>query len=141
MGGQLVSEPLIMQLLQKIEDGDIDSWNAIHAQYDVWWDEYPLVKAIVALQALQRIMQTVELQESHWKNLIARYLVLCDQNAQEVYRSRKKDYDDSFRKIVYRNAEEMEAVLGRPEDNGFVKKSRAKMELEKELARRFSTWT
>lgn len=141
MGGQLVSEPLIMQLLQKIEDGDIDSWNAIHAQYDVWWDEYPLVKAIVALQALQRIMQTVELQESHWKNLIARYLVLCDQNAQEVYRSRKKDYDDSFRKIVYRNAEEMEAVLGRPEDNDFVKKSRAKMELEKELARRFSTWT
>jgi hypothetical protein len=42
---------------------------------------------------------------------------------------------------VYRNAEEMEAVLGRPEDNDFVKKSRAKMELEKELARRFSTWT
>jgi uncharacterized protein YlbG (UPF0298 family) len=68
-------------------------------------------------------------------------MVLCDQNAQEIYRSRKKDYEDSFRKIVYRNAEEMEAVLGRPEDNSFVKSSKASMAAAKELARRFSPWT
>lgn len=141
MGGQLVSEPLIIQLMQRIEEGVYSSWDEIHAQYDLWWDAYPLVKATVALQSLQRLMQTVVLQESQWSYLITRFMTLCDQNAQEVYRSRKKDYEDPFRKIVYRNPEEMTAVLGRPEDNSFVQESRVAMEHLKELAQRFSTWS
>jgi NDP-sugar pyrophosphorylase family protein len=141
MGGQIVSEPQIMELIRKIEEGELSSWEQIHAQYDAWWEEYPLVKATVALHALQRLMQTVELQQTHWETLVKKHMVLCDQNAQEIYRSRKKDYEDSFRKIVYRNAEEMEAVLGRPEDNSFVKSSKASMAAAKELARRFSPWT
>jgi uncharacterized protein YlbG (UPF0298 family) len=58
-----------------------------------------------------------------------------------VYRSRKKDFEDPFRKMVYRNEEEMDAVLGKPEDNSFVKQSRSEMEKLKELARRFSPWS
>lgn len=141
MGGQLVAESLIHNLVHRIEEGEINSWEEIHRQYDCWWADYPMIKATVALQTLQRLLQTVELDADHWKDLIDRFLVLCDQNALEVYRSRKKDYDDSFRKVVYRNDEEMEAVLGRPEENSFVKESRQTMDYAKELARRFSPWS
>ena len=34
--------------------------------------------------------------------------------------SREKDYTDFFRKTVYRNDEEMTAVLGTIEDNSFL---------------------
>jgi NDP-sugar pyrophosphorylase family protein len=137
MGGQLVSEGQIRSLIQKIEEERIDTWDAIHTQYDQWWELYPLVKATVALQALQRISQTIELDKSHWESLVSRFTVLCDQNAFEVYRSRKKDFEDPFRKIVYRNDEEMIAVLGKTDENPFVQESRRAMESLKELVRRF----
>jgi NDP-sugar pyrophosphorylase family protein len=141
MGGQLVSEPRIFHLIQRIEEGFCTSWQQIHDQYDQWWEDYPLVKATVALQALQRVAQTVQLDADSWAMLISRYLVLCDQNALEVYHSRKKDYEDPFRKVVYRNDEAMEAVLGRPEDASFVQESKITMEQAKEVARRFSPWS
>ncbi len=137
MGGQLVSEPQILSLIQNIEEGRLDSWEAIHAQYDQWWERYPMVKAIVALQTLQRISQTIELDSTHWDTLVTRFNVLCDQNAFEVYRSRKKDFDDPFRKIVYRNETEMTAVLGRTDENPFVLESRRAMESLKEMVHRF----
>ncbi len=39
----------------------------------------------------------------------------------QVYRSRAKDYENSFRAATYRNRDEMEAVLGSMADNSFVK--------------------
>lgn len=140
MGGQLVSEPQIKRLIHRIEEGQVDSWQAIHDQYAIWWEEYPRVKATVALQTLQKLLRTTQLDVIQWEYLIDRFLILCDQNALEVYRSRKKDFEDPFRKMVYRNDEEMEAVLGKPEDNSFIKQSRSDMEKLKELARRFSPW-
>lgn len=38
----------------------------------------------------------------------------------EARSSREKDYVDSFRKITFRNDEEMEAVLGNIDDNEFL---------------------
>jgi hypothetical protein len=140
MGGQLVSEPQIKRLIHRIEEGQVDSWKAIHDQYATWWEEYPRVKATVALQTLQKLLRTAQLDVVQWEYLIDRFLILCDQNALEVYRSRKKDFEDPFRKMVYRNEEEMDAVLGKPEDNSFIKQSRSDMEKLKELARRFSPW-
>lgn len=140
MGGQLVSEPLILRLIQDIEEKRLQSWQAIHDQYDLWWQEYPKVKAIVSLRVLQRLLHVVELGEAEWDYAIQKFFLLCDQNAIEVARSRFKDFEDPFRKIVFRNGEEMAAVLGIPEDNLFVKESRSEMERLKELARCFATW-
>ena len=42
----------------------------------------------------------------------------------QVYATRKKDYEDPFRQSTFRNAEEMRAVLGTPEANSFVRQIR-----------------
>ncbi len=46
--------------------------------------------------------------------------VVCEQ----VYLSRKKDYDNPFRKATFSNAAEMRAVVGRAADSDFVKRTR-----------------
>ena len=141
MGGQIVSEALVLGLINNVQEGRVRSWAEIHAEYEKWWEMYPRVKAIVALQVLQKLAGVATLGENHWAYLIERFIILCEQNALEVFRSRKKDFEDPFRKMVYRNDEEMEAVLGKPEENAFVLLSRREMEELKELARRFSPWS
>jgi len=41
---------------------------------------------------------------------------VCDQ----VYLSRKKDYDNPFRKTTFRNEAEMQATIGNIEENSFI---------------------
>jgi hypothetical protein len=38
-----------------------------------------------------------------------------------IYESREKDYKNPFRKMVYETKEEMDAVVGKIEDNHFIK--------------------
>ena len=44
--------------------------------------------------------------------------------AEQVYLSRKKDYDNSFRMTTCRNKEEAMAVFGELEENSFIKQVR-----------------
>ena len=43
----------------------------------------------------------------------------------QTFITRKKDYENPFRKMVYQDQQEMQAVLGRVEQNNFVKQIRA----------------
>jgi hypothetical protein len=38
-----------------------------------------------------------------------------------IYESRLKDYQNPFRLMVYENGSEMDKVVGKLEDNGFIK--------------------
>jgi hypothetical protein len=40
--------------------------------------------------------------------------------SQSIYQTRSKDYNSDFRKMVYDTQEEMEQVMGKLEDNGFI---------------------
>ena len=138
LGGLPVSEPLILHLITQVQENKINSWAEIHHQYDIWWQQYDKVKAIVALQALQKRAKVANLEKDHWTYLIEKFIFLCDQNALEVYKTRKKDFEDPFRKMVYRNIREMEEVLGKPEENEFVLTIKNEMNKLKSLARRFA---
>jgi hypothetical protein len=48
----------------------------------------------------------------------------------QIYASRAKDYTNPFRKMVYDSPEEMNAVVGRLQDNGFIRQ-------EKEVAKKY----
>jgi NDP-sugar pyrophosphorylase family protein len=140
MGGQIVSEAQIQSLMALVKDGKVSSWDQMHAVYDDWWKLYPQVKATCALQTLYRQLGCKKLDATIWEHALNRFSSLCDQNALEVLRSRKKDHDEPFRKSTYRNHEEMVAVLGLAEDNQFVKESRRQMDELKALGQRFSVW-
>ena len=49
---------------------------------------------------------------------------ICDQ----VYESRKKDYDNPFRNATFRNEEEKIAVIGKIDETSFVKQIREETE-------------
>lgn len=139
MGGQIVSEPLVKRLIASIEEGSVDSWQAVHAVYDRWWNDYATIKALNALVVLQRL-EGKPLDGQSWSHFMTSFASLCDMNAAEVYKTRKKDFEDSFRHSTYRNDEEMAAVLGKPEEAQFVKESRLRMNAFQELVNTYSRW-
>ena len=141
MGGQIVSERQVQRLIARVRDKEINTWKQIHKAYDDWWDAYPRVKACHALLTLHRLVESDRINPAIWEYVLDRFAILCDQNATEVMKTRKKDYDEPFRKSTYRSEAEMVAVLGRIEDNQFVKESRGQMNALKALAQRFSTWS
>jgi len=49
---------------------------------------------------------------------------VCDQ----VYNSRKKDFDNPFRQATFRNMDEMNAALGTIEENSFIVQVRQETE-------------
>jgi hypothetical protein len=121
MGGQIVPAFRVDRLRSGIGLGKYPSWNEIHDEYRRWADLYEIDKlshawSLLALldggKAVDRAAFTEGLgglrETKRW---------ICAQ----VYASRAKDFLDPFRKITYRNQEEMDAVAGRVEDNFFVR--------------------
>jgi hypothetical protein len=125
LGGQLVPEAKARALRESIRAGGLNSWPEIHRQYDRFWEEYPLDKALNALQAL-RFLEGSEapIGPRRWNGLLDKALELSRYIEEEVYRTKLKDYDDPFRAITYRNQEERDAVLGPLEKNPFVAAAR-----------------
>ena len=48
--------------------------------------------------------------------------------SKEIYKSRAKDYTNPFRKMIYETNEEMNAVVGRIEDNQFIQDQLAEVD-------------
>jgi hypothetical protein len=49
-----------------------------------------------------------------------------------IYASRAKDYTSAFRKMPYESQEEMDAVVGKLEDNSFIKQQMEELQKYKE---------
>ena len=122
LGGQLVTEDDLEKLIDDICNGTLDSWDDIHKRYNELWNKYPTDKLLHCYQALRFIYDKCP---SLTKEIFADALTkgekvlhfVCDQ----VYESRKKDYENTVRNATFRNLEERDAVNGTLEDNSFVK--------------------
>ena len=139
LGGMPVSEHLIIDLINQVEEGKIVGWDELHNHVDSWADQYDKVKAIISLQSLQKLTRVATLEKENWDYLLRYFIQLCDSYEKEVLKSRKKDFENPFSKMVYRNNKEMEAVLGSVEQNSFIISTRQKMEELRQLARSFAT--
>src|SRR3546814_13730118 len=56
-----------------------------------------------------------------WPSFLERSVKIMQKLADNVFTSREKDYLNPFRKMLYENSREMEAVVGKLEENDFVK--------------------
>lgn len=128
LGGQLVAEPDLLQLLSQIRSGQLTTWEQVHGQYDRLWAEYPLEKQRHAYAVLLELLGVERLTPELWQNVLAEAVNLQQHVCQQVYLSRAKDFQNPFRSITFRNAKEMEAVLGTPADNSFVQQIRKQTE-------------
>jgi hypothetical protein len=123
LGGQLVSGAKTAALTDAICRGELNSWQEIHGEYRRLWREYPLDKALNALQVLRFLESAPEngtISAERWKALVSGTLETRRYIEEQVYRTKLKDYTDPFRQITYRNSAERDAVLGKLEDNPFL---------------------
>ena len=112
IGGQLVSESDMTQLIADIESGALDSWDAIHGRFDQLWQAYPAQKERHCYQVLCHLSQKQHLDAEEWATYRAHYQRIQQFIADQKVLSRKKDDTNEFRHATYWNDAEMNAVLG-----------------------------
>jgi hypothetical protein len=133
LGGQLVPEKEIDLLRADIGSGKLQKWDEIHHKYDSLWSEYPLAKQKHAYAVFCKILETDRPTKKQWLASLDKVVMIQDYIRDQVYISRKKDFDNPFRQATYRNMSEMTASIGTVEENSFVKQVRKETENFKKL--------
>ena len=130
LGGQTMPVEYADQLRADIREGVLNTWDEIHHRYDELWENYQAEKlhhAYFALMFLYKDETDVLTEEMWHENLDEAIRIqhfICDQ----VYESRKKDYENEFRNATFRNEDEKLAVVGSIDDVSFVKQIRKETE-------------
>ena len=128
LGGQLMQTSDLDQLRADIRNGKLDSWEAIHNRYDDIWERYGTDKLRHAYQSLCYLLETETITNEMWNDVLKRAIGIQQYICDQVYLTRKKDYDNIYRKQTYRNNEEMIAAIGPLEENSFIKQVRGETE-------------
>lgn len=123
VGGQLIPSCKLEQLLADIKTKRLHSWKEIHQRYHQLSTDYRDDKLHHSLAALAEVTdRTPETWDREfWRELFDEALSTKKWICEEIYHSRNKDYHNPFRAMVYESIEEMEQVIGKIEDNGFIK--------------------
>ena len=133
LGGQLVPERDVDRLRTDIGSGRLAAWGDIHARYDTLWEQYPLEKQKHAFASWCALLGTDQPTRAQWTEALDRAVAIQEFIRDQVYISRKKDYENPFRKNTYRSEDEMNAAIGTVDDNSFIKQVRAETEAFKKL--------
>ena len=128
LGGQIVPAFRVDALREQIRNEQINTWEAIHASYDEMaaaypedrarhaWEVYRYLKGKPSAGAARHPLLSLEQFRKELRTLV----LLRRSIAEQVYKTRAKDFDDPFRGITYRNSEEMKQVVGTAADNSFI---------------------
>ncbi len=146
-------------MIAQIHAGKIRNWGQVHQFYTRQGEQYAADKLVHALAALKQIggispNQTAgapakqtgatpgprpkqppgpslrKMGKTGFAALLRQSIATREWMTKEIYASRAKDYTNPFRKMVYDSPEEMNAVVGRLQDNGFIRQ-------EKEAAKKY----
>lgn len=122
LGGQLIPQSELIQLKEKIKIGKIKSWEDVHQAYQQIGSRYSQQKALHALAALEEIeeLSLRKLTPQVFKQLLDHTVTVKEWMTKGIHESRAKDYQSPFRKMVYESFAEMNTVIGKLEDNGFI---------------------
>lgn len=129
-GGQIIPEEKVNELLSLVKDGRVTTWEGVHQFYDACASAYSQYKARYAVYLLEQLYScsledfTIDI----YRNIIADVTVVSSDMYTSSISSREKDYTDYYRKMTYRNTDEMTAVLGPLNDNSFLRQLRTDTE-------------
>jgi len=128
LGGQIMQQEDVDRLRSDIASGKLKTWQDIHNRYDELWEKYSLDRQKHAFATLCALYETDNLTENQWKEALDKAAELQQYVSDQVYITRKKDYDNTFRKATFRNQEEMTAALGKVDENNFIVKMKKETE-------------
>ena len=120
LGGQVMLTQDLDKLRSDIGSGKLTSWNEIHERYDQLWEKYQLDKQKHAQATLCHLHGKDILTDEDWKAALDKTLEIQQYISDQVYISRKKDFDNPFRHTTFRNKAEMKAAIGSVDDNSFI---------------------
>lgn len=122
IGGQLMPQPALQELIGQIHSGAIGSWDAVHEYYHGHSAQYPGQKAMHAITSLLELeeLKPADFTPTVFKKLLRQALQTREWMVTRIQESRAKDYSNPFRKMVYESIEEMEKVVGSFKDNSFI---------------------
>jgi len=133
LGGQFIPEQDVDQIRSDIGSGKLSNWDEIHHRYNTLWEKYPFEKQKHAFATLCEILGTDKPTNKQWISALDKAVEIQEFIRDQVYVSRKKDYDNPFRQATYRNTAEMDAAIGTIEDNSFINQVRNETEDFKKL--------
>jgi len=133
IGGQLIQRSEVENCKRNIKSGKIKSWVELHDFYRQQGIAYTADKLNHGYTSLLEILNITPRQftPALLKQLLQQALDAKEWMCKGIFDSRAKDYANPFRKMVYDTNEEMNRVIGRLEDNGFIQQQLADLEAMK----------
>lgn len=137
LGGQLVRESDLNRLISRIKSGKIDTWCGVHEFYKDEGKAYGNKKLTHAFASICELdgITIKQFTPEYFTQLLEKAMATKSWMSKEIHDSRAKDYNNLYRKMVYENEAEMDAVIGRIEDNQFVQQEIKELETFKEEVR------
>lgn len=122
VGGQLIEEREIFKLRQQIRSEELNSWKEIHRFYECQGKAYSKKKTLHGISSLLEVegLGLENLTNERLARWFEEVKYIKNTIVETVKSSREKDYTNSFRKLLYNSTEEMEAVLGKLNDDEFI---------------------
>lgn len=120
LGGQIMKKSDLDKLRSDIGSGNLKTWTAIHHRYDNLWDKYIVDKQKHAFETLIEISGTGNITKTEWTSALNKAIDLQKYVCDQVYITRKKDYDNPFRHATFRNMDEMTAAIGTIDESSFI---------------------
>jgi hypothetical protein len=138
VGGQLIPVKEVNALKNAIKGQQINSWDELHNAYTLQGEKYPSQKMQHALTSLLEveIIKPSDINATQLNNWLDKAVEITGSVTHRISESRKKDYTNPFRKMVYDSETEMNDVLGSFDKNSFVKQQQKELEAFKKRVER-----
>ena len=123
-------------MLKRINNGKITSWDEVHAFYVDQGNKYQKEKTNHAFACLMELLKLTpaKFNKKILITLLQQSLTTKTWMTKAIYDSRAKDYENPYRKMVYETEKEMEKVVGKLKENGFIRQQEAELiDFEKKL--------
>jgi hypothetical protein len=122
IGGQLMQTQTVSTLLKDITTGELHNWQDVHQFYKDEATTYQLNVLTHAYASLLEIenITSKNFTKAYFSELLQKMISTKTWMVKGIFESREKDYTNGFRKMVYETQKEMDAVLGKLEDNSFI---------------------
>jgi len=128
LGGQMMTKEDVDKLRSDIGSANLKTWKEIHERYNELWAKYRIDKQKHAFATLCELYGAGHLTLADWNSALDKTVKIQKYVCDEVYNSRKKDFDNPYRKTTFRNADEMKAAFGTLEENSFIVQVRKETE-------------
>lgn len=133
IGGQLFPVADVQKLLSNIKGDKISGWSQVHEFYEKEGESYEKNKLIHAYTSLLETENITSKQftSDYFEKLVQKSISTKEWISQAIYESRKKDYSNPFRTMMYESQSEMDSVVGKIEDNQFIQSQFEELEVFK----------